>query len=81
MKRWSGHSFQVSVWEPTAARYSGLGAVTPDEGVVVLVAEFGKHHKGVVGRGVRGMIQKCFYVCRVEDCFDTSLKFTECPFY
>lgn len=47
---------------------------------MVLVAGFGKDHKGAVGGGVRGMIQKCFYVWRVEGCFDAGLKFTEYPF-
>lgn len=40
---------QVSVWKVTAAGYGGLGAVSPDEGVVVLVSGLGKDHKGVVG--------------------------------
>lgn len=53
---------QISVWEPTATRYCGLAAITPDKGAVVLLAGFGKDHKGAVGGRVRGMIQKCFYV-------------------
>lgn len=81
MKRWCGHNLQVSVWQPTATRHGGLGAIKPDEGVVVSVAGFWKDHKVAVGEGVRGMIQKCFYVCSVEGCFDTGLRFTEYPFY
>lgn len=53
---------RISVWGPTATRYCGVAAVTPDKEAMVWVAGFGKDHKGLWEEGSGGMIQKCFYV-------------------
>lgn len=54
MKRWSGRNLRISVWGPTATRYCGVAAVTPDKEAMVWVAGFGKDHKGLWEEGSGG---------------------------